>query len=478
MNAENKENQCKKPSFTRLFLSSTNIRFLFLAIKTAVCYNFYERKMLMANYELSNRIYELRTQKGLSQKELGAILGVSNKAVSKWETGTAIPKTETLIKLAEVFEISTEELLNMALPLQNTPTKEEGIILNPINARMGKTLGEFRAERGLYLKDVAEKIGVSEEELQFVEDSYLVPDEIAEKLVVAYNLPENNFAKPIYKSKTVTKKYFLKIAFIYEIIIALISIIPSVLGGVLATFATLFDSYALEDISWYIRDLHLLVSPVAATVGCILLGKYLTEKSGYIGDFNRYRFLYATIPVASSVAITSFADFVIGLITDFTRDNPDGFSSIIFTIVVSMASLIFSLLGTMATVVVLAMLMGIAIEQNHEKRRKSFKTIAIIVTVSALLAFIIEQVSEYILFPPYVFTFHIDFLPYALNIVIVWLAYSITEISNPKKEKWAFKILPLLSIWGIMIELVIALIDLGFEYLLEMLGEWMDSLIF
>lgn len=68
----------------------------------------------MANYELSNRIYELRTQKGLSQKELGAILGVSNKAVSKWETGTAIPKTETLIKLAEVFEISTEELLNTA----------------------------------------------------------------------------------------------------------------------------------------------------------------------------------------------------------------------------------------------------------------------------------------------------------------------------------------------------------------------------
>ena len=36
----------------------------------------------MANYELSNRIYELRIQKGLSQKELGAILGVSNKAVS------------------------------------------------------------------------------------------------------------------------------------------------------------------------------------------------------------------------------------------------------------------------------------------------------------------------------------------------------------------------------------------------------------
>ena len=79
----------------------------------------------MANYELSNRIYELRTQKGLSQKELGAILGVSNKAVSKWETGTAIPKTETLIKLAEVFEISTEELLNTTFQEEGLPTLAE-----------------------------------------------------------------------------------------------------------------------------------------------------------------------------------------------------------------------------------------------------------------------------------------------------------------------------------------------------------------
>lgn len=432
----------------------------------------------MANYELSNRIYELRTQKGLSQKELGAILGVSNKAVSKWETGTAIPKTETLIKLAEVFEISTEELLNMALPLQNTQTKEEGIILNPINARMGKTLGEFRAEQGLYLKDVAEKIGVSEEELQAVEDSYLVPDEIANKLVVAYNLPENNFAKPVYKSKTVTKKYFLKTAFIYEIILALIGAIPSIISGILLALSVILDIYDLEQASTFVMDYSFLLKPIAATVGCILLGKYLTEKSGYVGDFNRYRFLYATIPVAASAAITSFAGLVIGLITDFMRDNPDGFLSVVYTVIISAVSLIFSLMGTVLIAIVLSMIMGIAIEQNPEKRRKSFKTIAIIVTVSALLAFIIEQVSEYILFPPYVFTFHMDFLPYALNIVIVWLAYSITESSNPKKEKWAFKILPLLSIWGIMIELVIGLVGLGFEYLLEMLGEWMDSLIF
>ena len=428
----------------------------------------------MANYELSNRIYELRVQKGLSQKELGAILGVSNKAVSKWETGTAIPKTETLIKLAEVFEISTEELLNMALPLQNKQAKEEGIILNPINARNGKTLGEFRAENGLYLKDVAEKIGIDEARLQEIEDSYLVPDDIAEKLVVAYNLPENNFAKPVYKSKTITKKYFLKTAFIYEIILGLIGLVPPFITGILSGIAALFNIDVLEEAIAFAGDFSYFTTPIFAVVGCILLGKYLTDKSGYFGDFNKYRFLYASIPVASSVAITSVADFVLGLITDFIRDNPDGFSSIIFTIVISILSLIFSLIGTMVSVVVLAMLMNIAIEQNHEKRRASFKQIAIIVTISAVLSFIIEGVAEYILFPPYIFTFHLDFLPYALNIVIVWLVYSVTE-NNSKREKWAFKILPIISICNVAF--IVEMIDLVFMLLSDALITTLENLL-
>lgn len=66
----------------------------------------------MHNYDFGERIYALRKAKGLSQKELGALLDVSNKAVSKWETGAAIPKTETIIKLASVLDVSVEELLS------------------------------------------------------------------------------------------------------------------------------------------------------------------------------------------------------------------------------------------------------------------------------------------------------------------------------------------------------------------------------
>lgn len=65
----------------------------------------------MNDYRFGNFIYELRTEKGLSQSELGKILGVSNKAVSKWETGEAKPRSGKLALLAETLGVTVEELL-------------------------------------------------------------------------------------------------------------------------------------------------------------------------------------------------------------------------------------------------------------------------------------------------------------------------------------------------------------------------------
>ncbi|MFQ8958404.1 MAG: helix-turn-helix domain-containing protein [Eubacterium sp.] len=48
---------------------------------------------------LGRVISTARKQKNLSQKELGDLLNISNKAVSKWENGETTPRSETLIKL-------------------------------------------------------------------------------------------------------------------------------------------------------------------------------------------------------------------------------------------------------------------------------------------------------------------------------------------------------------------------------------------
>lgn len=65
----------------------------------------------MNDYQFGNYIFELRKRSGLSQSELAAKVGVTNKAVSKWEVGKAKPSVETIRKLAVLFRLSVDELL-------------------------------------------------------------------------------------------------------------------------------------------------------------------------------------------------------------------------------------------------------------------------------------------------------------------------------------------------------------------------------
>ena len=52
-----------------------------------------------------------RVKKGLTQKELAELIGVSPSMINRIETGKQIPKVDILLKLAEILEVSVEELL-------------------------------------------------------------------------------------------------------------------------------------------------------------------------------------------------------------------------------------------------------------------------------------------------------------------------------------------------------------------------------
>ncbi len=88
-------------------------------------------------YKVGNLISKLREEKGLSQSELGVLLGVTNKAVSKWENGRGYPDTSLLLTLAEVLGISVDELLRGELI---TSSKVNKFINNDINYQAEKTL--------------------------------------------------------------------------------------------------------------------------------------------------------------------------------------------------------------------------------------------------------------------------------------------------------------------------------------------------
>lgn len=59
---------------------------------------------------LGEKIYQLRTEKNLSQGDLADRLDVSRQSVSKWENNTAVPDLDKLIKICDIFEISLDEI--------------------------------------------------------------------------------------------------------------------------------------------------------------------------------------------------------------------------------------------------------------------------------------------------------------------------------------------------------------------------------
>ena len=60
---------------------------------------------------LGNIISELRNKKNLTQKELADKLGISDKAVSRWETGKSFPDLDMLFRISKFFNVSFENLL-------------------------------------------------------------------------------------------------------------------------------------------------------------------------------------------------------------------------------------------------------------------------------------------------------------------------------------------------------------------------------
>ena len=86
------------------------------------------------NFNFGNYICELREKKGLSQSELGEKLGVTNKAVSKWENGVSYPSTELMLPLAEILGVTIEDLYKAISDSKSKPTKVR-IILNFLQSR-------------------------------------------------------------------------------------------------------------------------------------------------------------------------------------------------------------------------------------------------------------------------------------------------------------------------------------------------------
>lgn len=101
---------------------------------------------------IPNNIKRLRDMNGLTQAELGKIAGVSDKAISTWENGTAEPRMGAVQKIADYFDIKKSEIIDEYID----PTDGVTNLIHPSAYRI-PIVGKICAGDGCFV--IEEKMG-------------------------------------------------------------------------------------------------------------------------------------------------------------------------------------------------------------------------------------------------------------------------------------------------------------------------------
>lgn len=105
---------------------------------------------------LAQNLKYLREKRGMSQKDLSTFLGLSQAAVGNWESGSRTPDIETIIKLAQFFDVTLDDFILREL--------------RPSVPLYVKNLSYLRTKHGMTKEDIADLLGLkSKSSLSLVE---------------------------------------------------------------------------------------------------------------------------------------------------------------------------------------------------------------------------------------------------------------------------------------------------------------------
>jgi HTH-type transcriptional regulator, competence development regulator len=114
-------------------------------------------------YVLGDRLRRLRLEKKLTQEELGKKINVTKVSISGYENGNRTPDTETLQKLADFFNVTTDYLLGRT----DNPSPPESDIPEELNtlAKINQLIKEYGIEQMGFF-DIEKWKSLSEEEIE------------------------------------------------------------------------------------------------------------------------------------------------------------------------------------------------------------------------------------------------------------------------------------------------------------------------
>ena len=87
--------------------------------------------------QLHENIYRLRTARNMSQGDLADALEVSRQSVSKWENNSAVPELDKLVKMAQLFGVSLDELVTGDRTIESEPSPSQPVTEQAAPAKQG-----------------------------------------------------------------------------------------------------------------------------------------------------------------------------------------------------------------------------------------------------------------------------------------------------------------------------------------------------
>ena len=232
-----------------------------------------------------------------------------------------------------------------------------------------KTLYVFRAENGIWRNELSNKIGVDEQTLKQIEDEPEVPQEIAEKVVAAYDLPEDYFTvDPNAKDKRYKPKnpfkYFLKVSLVWEFLIALIFAVvmfPTTLASTLGSGDNpLFDL------------LETVCKALIIAFSGIYLTSHIVKKTVYGKQVTQYDYIYPYLPAQIALSLKIVVQLVPTLLSQKT-DNP---------IILIAVSGVYGFVALVIQGIFTAVLLKSRVEEDEKKRTKTVKKLSVLAIIS------------------------------------------------------------------------------------------------
>lgn len=296
-----------------------------------------------------------------------------------------------------------------------------------------KTLYVFRAENGIWRNELSKKIGIDEDALKQIEDAPEVPQEIAEKVVVAYGLPEDYFTvDPNAKDKRYKPKkpfkYFLKVSLVWEFLIAIIF-------AVVMFPTTMAGAFGAGD-----NPLFNLLETICKALIIAFSGVYLTshivKKTVYGKQITQYDYIYPYLPAQIALCL----EIIVQLVPAIFSQKTD---SVILPIVVGA---VYGVIALIIQGVFTAVLLKSRVEEDEKKRTKTVKKLSVLAILSTAIytLFIISasMVSNGAIAPLKLATLCLELI----LLILVAFGIVIGEKRFPKFNKLWFVVLPLTAL--------------------------------